>query len=56
MTRNLKTEAIVLKKKDLLNKDVLISLFTQDLGRLTIFAKGVKKSPAGVLPTFRPVT
>ena len=43
MTRNLKTEAIVLKKKDLLNKDVLISLFTQDLGRLTIFAKGVKK-------------
>ena len=43
MTRTLKTEAVVLKKKDLLNKDVLISLFTQDLGRLTIFAKGVKK-------------
>ncbi|MEK7109728.1 MAG: DNA repair protein RecO, partial [Patescibacteria group bacterium] len=42
-SRSLKTEAIVLKKKDLLNKDVLISLFTQDLGRLTIFAKGVKK-------------
>jgi len=41
--RSLKTEAIVLKKKDLLNKDVLISLFTQDLGRLTIFAKGIKK-------------
>ncbi|KKP52742.1 MAG: repair protein RecO protein [Candidatus Roizmanbacteria bacterium GW2011_GWA2_33_33] len=43
MTRTLKTEAVVLKKKDLLNKDVLISLFTQDLGRLTIFAKGIKK-------------
>lgn len=43
MIRSLKTEAIVLKKKDLLNKDVLISLFTQDLGRLTVFAKGVKK-------------
>ncbi|MEK7597454.1 MAG: DNA repair protein RecO [Patescibacteria group bacterium] len=42
-SRSLKTEAVVLKKKDLLNKDVLISLFTQDLGRLTIFAKGVKK-------------
>lgn len=41
--RSLKTEAVVLKKKDLLNKDVLISLFTQDLGRLTVFAKGVKK-------------
>jgi DNA repair protein RecO (recombination protein O) len=42
-SRNIKTEAVVLKKKDLLNKDVLISLFTQDLGRLTVFAKGVKK-------------
>ncbi|MEK7495377.1 MAG: DNA repair protein RecO [Patescibacteria group bacterium] len=43
MTRTLKTEAIVLKKKDLLNKDVLISVFSQDLGRLTLFAKGIKK-------------
>lgn len=43
MTRSLKTEAIVLRKKDLLNKDILISLFTQELGRLTVFAKGVKK-------------
>ena len=41
--RGLKTEAIVLKKKDLLNKDILISLFTQDLGKLMVFAKGVKK-------------
>lgn len=43
MLRNLKTEAIVLRKKDMLNRDVLISLFTQELGRLTVFAKGVKK-------------
>ena len=42
-SRSLKTEAIVLKKKDLLNKDVLISVFSQELGRLTVFAKGVKK-------------
>lgn len=42
-SRSFKTEAVVLKKKDLLNRDVLISLFTQDLGRLTVFAKGVKK-------------
>jgi DNA repair protein RecO (recombination protein O) len=41
--RSLKVEAVVLKKKDLLNNDVLISLFTQDLGRLTVFAKGIKK-------------
>lgn len=42
-SRSIKTEAIVLKKKDLLNKDVLISLFTQSSGRLTVFAKGIKK-------------
>ena len=41
--RSLKTEAVVLKKKSLLNRDVQISLFTEDLGRLTVFAKGVKK-------------
>lgn len=40
---SIKTEAVVLKKKSLLNRDVLISLFAQDLGRLTVFAKGVKK-------------
>lgn len=43
MMRSLKTEAVVLKKKDLLNRDVLISFFTADLGRLTVFAKGVRK-------------
>lgn len=43
MIRSLKTEAVVLRKKDLLNRDVLISFFSQNLGRLTVFAKGVKK-------------
>lgn len=42
-SRSAKTEAIILKKKDLLNRDILIRLFTEDLGRLTVFAKGVKK-------------
>ncbi len=41
--RSLKLEAIVLKKVHLLNRDVLISVFTEELGRVTIFAKGVKK-------------
>lgn len=41
--RGLKFEAVVLKKIHLLNKDVLISLFTEELGRVTVFAKGVKK-------------
>jgi len=43
MIRSLKTEAVVLRKKDLLNRDVLISFFSENLGRLTVFAKGVKK-------------
>lgn len=43
MNRSIKTEALVLRKKDLLNKDILISFFTESLGRLTVFAKGVKK-------------
>lgn len=43
MIRHLKTETIVLRKKDLLNKDVLISFFTKELGKLTVLAKGVKK-------------
>jgi DNA repair protein RecO (recombination protein O) len=34
---------MVLRKKDLLNKDVLISFFTKELGKLTVLAKGVKK-------------
>jgi len=42
-SRGVKTEAVVLKKRDLLNKDVLISLFSEELGRLTVFAKGIKK-------------
>jgi len=50
MIRSLKTEAIVLRKKDLLNRDVLISFFSQDLGRLTVFAKGVKKITSRRLP------
>jgi DNA repair protein RecO (recombination protein O) len=42
-SRSLKIQAVVLKKKSLLNKDLLISLFTQELGKLTVFAKGAKK-------------
>lgn len=42
-SRSIKTEAVVLKKKDLLDKDVLICLFTEQLGQLTVFAKGIKK-------------
>ncbi len=43
MYKKFKTEAIILKKKDLLDKDLLISVFTKDQGKLKLFAKGVKK-------------
>lgn len=43
MLKILKTEAIVLKKKNLLGKDLLISLFTETDGKIIAVAKGVKK-------------
>lgn len=39
----IKTEALVLKKRELLEKDILLTLFTQELGKVTITAKGVRK-------------
>lgn len=37
-----KTQAFILKKRRLLNKDLVITLFTEDFGKLNIIAKGVK--------------
>ncbi len=42
MPRRLKTEAIVLKRKELLNKDIVYTLLTAELGRVKATAKGVK--------------
>ncbi len=50
MTRSLKTEAIVLKKRSLLTKDQIITLFTLESGKLTVFAKGIKKISSKRLP------
>jgi len=41
--RSFKTEALVLRKKSLLHKDILISLFSETDGKVNVFAKGVKK-------------
>ncbi|GAB4219074.1 MAG: hypothetical protein Fur009_3370 [Candidatus Microgenomates bacterium] len=38
-----KTEAFVLKKKPLLNKDLLVFLFTKNRGKVLVFGKGVRK-------------
>lgn len=43
MPRTFKTEALVLRKKSLLNRDVLVSLFSESDGKINVFAKGVKK-------------
>ncbi len=43
MSRTIKTEAIVLKKQELLHNDILLTLFTQVLGKIKVFAKGIKK-------------
>lgn len=48
--RKIKTEAFVLKKRKLLNQDLLISLFSQELGKITVMAKGVRRITSRRLP------
>lgn len=43
MPSKLKTQGIVLKKIELLNLDNLITIFTKDLGKIVVLAKGIKK-------------
>jgi len=43
MKQNFKTEAVFINKKTLLNKNILLTLFTKDLGKIKVFAFGVKK-------------
>src|SRR3989338_7973106 len=50
MKRTIKTEAIVLRKKSLLNQDKIITLFTKELGKVITFAKGIKKITSRRLP------
>lgn len=40
--KNSISEAIVFKRKQLLHKDMMVTLFTQDQGRLVAIAKGIK--------------
>lgn len=42
MRGRLKTSGIVLKRHELLNKDIVYTLLTQDLGKVRVIAKGVK--------------
>lgn len=50
MRKTIKTEAIVLKKRSLLNTDNLVTLLTQETGKINVIAKGVKKISSRRLP------
>lgn len=50
MSKFFKTEAIVLKKINLLGKDLLIIFFSKKLGKISVFSKGVKKITSKRLP------
>ncbi len=50
MSRTFKTEALVLKKRNLLNKDTIVTLFTREHGKVRVVAKGIKKITSRRLP------
>jgi DNA repair protein RecO len=43
MTRTIKTEAVVLRKRNLLNKDIVLTVFSEKKGKIAVFAKGIRK-------------
>lgn len=50
MQRIFKTEAIVLRKKNLLGKDTIVTLFTEELGKALTIAKGIRSITSRRLP------
>ncbi len=50
MSKTIKTEAIVLKRKNLLDKDTLITFFSKESGKVNVFAKGIKTISSKRLP------
>ncbi len=50
MPKTIKTESIVLRKRNLPNKDIIITLFTAELGKINVFGKGIKKITSRRLP------
>ena len=42
----LKTQALIIKKRDLKDADRLVTLYTEELGKIVVKAKSVKKSSA----------
>ena len=50
MRKTIKTEAIILMKRSLLEKDLIVTLFTKELGKARVLAKGAKKITSRRLP------
>jgi len=50
MQRSFKTKAFVLRKRNLPNKDNIITLFSEKFGKINTIAKGVKKITSRRLP------
>jgi Recombinational DNA repair protein (RecF pathway) len=50
MANILKTEAVVLKKRLLLNQDLLVVLFSESQGKIVVIAKGTRKITSKRLP------
>lgn len=50
MIRTIKTEAFVLRRRNLPNQDLILHLFTKERGKLIVFAKGIKKITSRRLP------
>ncbi len=50
MSRTSKTEGIILKKKNLPTQDMIVTIFSHEMGKIRILAKGVKKISSKRLP------
>jgi len=50
MRQSTDCEGFVLKKRLLLNQDLVVTIFTQSLGRINVFAHGVRKITSRRLP------
>jgi len=53
MSRVIKTLGIVLKKRQLLRSDLQFTIFTEDLGKINVYAKGVRKITSKRLPNLQ---
>lgn len=53
MTRVITTTGIVLRKRQLLRSDLQFTIFTEEFGKINVFAKGVRKITSKRLPNLQ---